>query len=71
MGLGWLPWCEQSSLNSSFIAHCDGLAMAPLCKLGKRRALRVNGVPLSNDLEARPDSSVGRALDIQSQGSRV
>ena len=30
-----------------------------------------NVLPLSNDLEAWPNSSVGRALDVQSQGSRV
>ena len=34
-------------------------------------AVRANDLPLSNDLEAWPDSSVGRALDVQSQGSRV
>ena len=36
--------------------------MAPLCKLVKRGAVRANDLPLSNDLEACPDSSVGRAL---------
>ena len=45
--------------------------MAPLCKLVKRGAVRANDLPLSNDLEAWPDSSVGRALDIQCQGLRV
>ena len=35
--------------------------MAPLCKLVKRGAVRANDLPLSNDLEAWPDSSVGRA----------
>ena len=46
--------------------------MAPLCKLVKRGAKRrANDLPLSNDLEAWPDSSVGRALDVQSQGSRI
>ena len=69
MGLRWPPWCEQSSLNSRSNAHCDGAAMAPLCKLVKRGAVRANDLPLSNDLEAWPDSSVGR--DVQSQGSRV
>ena len=61
MGLRWPPWCEQSSLNSRSNAHCDGAAMAPLCKLVKRGAVRANDLPLSNDLEAWPDSSVGRA----------
>ena len=36
-------------------------------RLVKRGAVRANDLPLSNDL----DSSVGRALDVQSQGSRV
>ena len=36
--------------------------MAPLCKLVKRGAVRANDLPLSNDLEAWLDSSVGRAL---------
>ena len=45
--------------------------MAPLCKLVKRGAVRANDLPLSNDLEAGPDRSVGRALDVQSQGSPV
>ena len=45
--------------------------MAPLCKLVKRGAVRANELPLRNDLEAWPDSSVCRALDAQSQGSRV
>ena len=71
MGLRWPPWCEQSSLNSRSNAHSDGAAMAPLCKLVKRGAVRANDLPLSNDSEAWPDSSVGRALDVQSQGSRV
>ena len=61
MGLRWPPWCEQSSLNSRSNAHCDGAAMAPLCKLVKGGAVRANDLPLSNDLEAWPDSSVGRA----------
>ena len=33
------PWCEQSSLNSRSNAHCDGAAMAPLCKLVMRGAV--------------------------------
>ena len=33
--------------------------------------MRANDLPLSNDLEALPDSSVGRALDVESQGLRV
>ena len=45
--------------------------MAPLCKLVKRGAVRTNDLPLSNDLEARPDSSVCRAIVVQCQGSRV
>ena len=45
--------------------------MAPLYKSFKRVALRANDSPLSNDLEVWPDSSVGRALDMQCQGSRV
>ena len=46
--------------------------MAPLCILVKRGAMRANDLPLSNDLEAWPDSSVGRAgSDVQCQGSRV
>ena len=45
--------------------------MAPLCKLVRRGAVRANDLHLSNDLDAWPDSSVGRALDVQSQGSRV
>ena len=70
-GLRWPPWYEQSPLNSRSNAHCDGAAMAPLCKLVKRGAVRANDLPLSNDLEAWPDSSVGRGLDVQCQGSRV
>ena len=42
--------------------------MAPLCKLVKRGAVRANGLPLSNDLEAWPDSSVGRALIYNVRG---
>ena len=45
--------------------------MVLLCKLVKRGEVRANDLPLSNDLEAWPDSSVGRALDVQSQGSRA
>ena len=45
--------------------------MAPLCKLVKRGAVQANDLPLRNDLEAWPDSSAGRALDVQCQGSRV
>ena len=45
--------------------------MAPPCKSVKRGAVRANDLTLRNDLEAWPDSSVGRALDVQSQGSRV
>ena len=52
---------QQSSLNSRSNANCDGAAMAPLCKLVKRGAVRANDLPLSNDLEAWPDNSVGRA----------
>ena len=44
--------------------------MTPQCKLAKRGVVRANDLLLSNDLEAWPDSSVGRALDVQSQGSR-
>ena len=65
------PWCEKSSLNSRSNAHCDEVAIAPLCKLVKRGAVRANDLPFSNDLEAWLDSSVGRALDVQSQGSRA
>ena len=67
MGLRRPPSCEQFSLNSRLNAHCDGAAMVPLCKLSKRGAVRANDLPLSNDLEAWPDSSVGRALDVQSR----
>ena len=35
--------------------------MAPLSKLIKRGAVPANDLPFSNDLEAWPDSSVGRA----------
>ena len=42
--------------------------MAPLCKLVKRGAVRANDLPLSNDLEAWPDSSVGRALTYKVRG---
>ena len=66
-----LPWCEQFSLNSRSNAHCEGAAMAPLCKFVKRGAVRANDLPLSNDFETWPDSSDGRALDEQSQASRV
>ena len=45
--------------------------MAPLCKFVKGGAVRANDLPLSNDLEAWPDSSVGRVLNVQCQGSRV
>ena len=45
--------------------------MAPLCILAKRGTVRANCLPLSNDLEAWPDISVGRALGARSQGSRV
>ena len=68
MGLRWPPWCEQSSLNSRSNAHCDGAAMAPLCKLVKRGVVRANDLPLSNDLEAWPDSSVGRAPTYKVRG---
>ena len=61
----------NTCINSRSNAHCDGAPMAPLCKVVKRGAVRANDLPLSNDLEAWPDSSVGRALDVQSQGSRV
>ena len=42
--------------------------MAPLCKLVKRGAVRANDLPLSNDLEAWLDSSVGRALTYKVRG---
>ena len=42
--------------------------MAPLCKLVKRGAVRANDLPLSNDLEAWPDSSVGRAPTYKVRG---
>ena len=42
--------------------------MAPLCNLVKRGAVRANDLPLSNDLEAWPDSSVGRALTYKVRG---
>ena len=42
--------------------------MAPLCKLVKRGAVRANDLPFSNDLEAWPDSSVGRALTYNVRG---
>ena len=51
-------------------AHCDGAAMASLCKLVKRGAVRANDLPLSNDLEALPDSSVGRALTYSVRGRK-
>ena len=57
-----------SSLNSRSNAHCDGAVMAPLCKLAKRGVVQANDLPLSSDLEMWPNSSVGRALDIQIQG---
>ena len=62
------PWCEQSSLNSRSNEHCHGAAMAPLCKLVKRGAVRANDLPLSNDFEAWPDSSVGRAPTYKVRG---
>ena len=40
----------------------------PLCKLVKRGAVRANDLPLSNDLEAWPDSSVGRAPTYKVRG---
>ena len=58
-------------VNSRSNAHCDGTAMAPLCKMVKRGAVQATDLLLSNDLEAWPDGSVGRALDVQSQGSRA
>ena len=42
--------------------------MAPLCKLVRRGAVRANDLPLSNDLEAWPDSSVGRAPTYKVRG---
>ena len=42
--------------------------MVPLCKLVKRGAVRANDLPLSNDLEAWPDSSDGRALMFNVRG---
>ena len=45
--------------------------MAPLCKLVKRGAVRANDLPLSNDLEAWPDSSVGRAPTYKFRGREV
>ena len=42
--------------------------MAPLCKLVKRGVVRANDLPLSNDLEAWPDSSVGRAPTYKVRG---
>ena len=42
--------------------------MAPLCKLAKRGAVRANDLPLGNDLEAWPDSSVGRAPTYKVRG---
>ena len=42
--------------------------MTPLCKLVKRGAVRANDLPLSNDLEAWPDSSVGRAQTYKVRG---
>ena len=51
------------------IALCVGQGLGPcsrwlinLCKLVKRGAVRANDLPLSNELEAWPGSSVGRAL---------
>ena len=68
MGLHWPHWCEQSSLNNRSNAHCDGATMALLCKLVKRGAVQANDLPLSNDLEVWPDSSVGRALTYNARG---
>ena len=48
-----------------------GTAKAPLCKVVKGRAVIANDLPLRNDLKEWPDSSVGRALDVHSQASRV
>ena len=42
--------------------------MPPLCKLVKRGAVRANDLPLSNDLEAWPDSSVGRTPTYKVRG---
>ena len=42
--------------------------MAPLCKLAKRGAVRANELPLTNDLEAWPNSSVGRAPTYNVRG---
>ena len=42
--------------------------MAPLCKLLKRGAVPANDLLLSNDLEAWPDSSVGRAPTYNVRG---
>ena len=42
--------------------------MASLCKLVKRGAVRANDLPLSNDLEAWPDGSVGRAPTYKVRG---
>ena len=66
-----MRWCGQSSLNSKSNSHIDGAAIAPLCKLVKRGAVRANDLPWSNDLKAWPDSSLGRTHDTQSQGLRV
>ena len=60
--------CMILAILSRSNAHCDGAAMAPLCKLVKRGAVRANDLPLSNDLEAWPDSSVGRAPTYKVRG---
>ena len=45
--------------------------MDSLCKLDKKEAVRAkNDLSLRKDLERWHDSSLGRALDIQSQSSR-
>ena len=62
---------HSTVLYSRSNAHCDGAAMAPLCKLAKRGAVRANYLPLSRAFKAWPDSLLGRAHDLQSQCSRV
>ena len=65
-----LRWsCDGAAMELRW--SCNGAAMSPLCILAKRGAVRVDHIALRNDLEAWPDSSGGRALDVQTQGSQV
>ena len=45
--------------------------MVPLCKLVKRGVVQANDLSFNNDVKVWPDSSAGRAFDVQCQGLQV